>query len=206
MALDQTIKDVSRTLLDLLKANVTNTAIDLLSPKFPGSNRLTLFLYKVLENPDLKNAGNTTLTTTADGKVVEKRKPLTLDLYYLLTAHSGSSNLLEAHTALSRAMRVFYDNGIVQGSLLRTDPPPISGPPVKGLTKDSVLRITLNPISMEDMTRIWSVFPDTPYELSVTYLVTPVEIESSLTEDSAPVVDQFHEHGHLGAELVGAGS
>ena len=204
MALDQTIRDVSRTLLDLLKTNMSDVAMDLLSPRFPGANRLTLFLYKVLENPDLKNAGDTTLTTTPDGKVIEKRKPLTLDLYYLLSAHSRDTNLLEAHTALSRAMRVFYDNGILQGSLLRNDADPIAGTPSRGLTKDSVLRITLNPISMEDMTRIWSVFPDTPYEISVTYLVTPVEIESTRTEDSAPVVDQFHEHGQLGAELAGS--
>jgi hypothetical protein len=93
-------------------------------------------------------------------------------------------------------MRVFYDNGILQGSLLRSDDPST------GLTQDSVLRITLTPISMEDMTRIWSVFPDTPYEISVTYLVTPVAIESARTEQSAPVVDQFHEHGQLGAELA----
>jgi hypothetical protein len=140
------------------------------------------------------------LTTQPNGKLIEKRKPLALDLYYLLTAHSGSSNLLDAHTALSRAMRVFYDNGILTGSLLRSDNPST------GLTRDSVLRLTLNPISMEDMTRIWSVFPDTPFELSVAYLVTPVVIESTLTEDFAPVVDQFHEHGQRGAELAGAGS
>jgi len=196
MARDQTIKDVSRTLLDLLKANLSGVAVDLLSPKHPGSNRLTLFLYKVLENPDLKNAGSPTLTPAADGTLIETLKPLTLDLYYLLTAHSGTANLLEAHTALSRAMRVFYDNGILQGSLLRSDDPST------GLTQDSVLRITLTPISMEDMTRIWSVFPDTPYEISVTYLVTPVAIESARAEQSAPVVDQFHEHGQLGAELA----
>ena len=98
--------------------------------------------------------------------------------------------------ALSRAMRVFYDNGVLQGSLLRSDDPS------KGLTEDSILRLTLNPISMEDMTRIWSVFPDTPYEISVTYLVTPVPIESTSREESAPVVDQFHEYGHRGAELA----
>ena len=193
---DQTIKDVSQTLLDLLKMNLPGVAIDLLSPKHPGANRLTLFLYKVLENPDFKNASSPAVATTADGKLIETRAPLTVDLYYLLTAHSGTSNLLQAHTALSRAMRVFYDNGVLQGSLLRSDDPS------KGLTADATLRLTLNPISMEDMTRIWSVFPDTPYEISVTYLVTPVAIESTGHEESAPVVDQFHEHGHVGAELA----
>ena len=196
--LDQTIKDVSKTLLDLLTTNLPGVAIDLLSPKHPGANRLTLFLYKVLENPEFKNAEHHTLTTTNDGKLIQTRTPLTVDLYYLLTAHSGSSNLMEAHTALSRAMRVFYDHGVLRGSLLRADDPS------KGLKQDSILRLTLNPITMEDMTRIWSVFPDTPYEISVTYLVTPVPIESALKEESAPVVDQFHEHGHRGAELSGA--
>ena len=194
---DQTIKDVSQTLLDLLINNLPGgISVDLLSPKHPGSNRLTLFLYKVLENPDFKNAPPQALTTTSTGKLIETRPPLTLDLYYLLTAHSGTSSLINAHTALSLAMRIFFDHGILQGSLLRSDNPS------KGLTEDSVLRLTLNPISMEDMTRIWSVFPDTPYEISVTYLVTPVAIESSRQEESAPVVDQFHEHGQLGAELT----
>ena len=50
---------------------------------------------------------------------------------------------------------------------------------------------------MEDMTRIWSVFPDTPYEISVTYLVTPVEIELTAPPAIAPVVDQIHDTGHL---------
>ena len=92
-------------------------------------------------------------------------------------------------------MRVFYDNGIIRGSLLRAQDPNT------GLSADSVLRLTLNPITMEDMTRIWSVFPDTPYEISVTYLVTPVAIESARQTETAPVVDQIHEQGQLGAEL-----
>jgi hypothetical protein len=183
-------------MLDLLKTNLPGVSIELLSPKFPGANRLTLFLYKIIENPDLKNAGHPALTTTPNGKLIETRSPLTLDLYYLLTAHSGASSLLEAHTALSRAMRVIYDNGVLQGSLLRSDDPS------KGLTADATLRVTLNPISMEDMTRIWSVFPDTPYEISVVYLVTPVPIESTRVQESAPVVDQYHEHGQREAELV----
>jgi hypothetical protein len=105
---DQTIKDVSKTLLDLLKTSLTDVSTDLLSPKHPGANLLTLFLYKVLENPDFKNASHPALTTTIDGKLIETRSPLTVDLYYLLTAHSGSTSLLSAHAALSRAMRVFF--------------------------------------------------------------------------------------------------
>jgi hypothetical protein len=189
---DQTITDVSRTLLDLLKAELPDVAtkIVLASPKNAGTNLLTLFLYRVLENPFLKNDSRPLLPPDAAGRAVEQQPPLTVDLYYLLTAHPGQPpDLLEAHRALSRAMRVFYDHGLLRGSLLRADAPS------KGLTADSLLRVTLNPISMEDMTRIWSVFPDTPYEISVTYLVTPVAIESAVTLTTAPVVDQIHDQG-----------
>ena len=192
-----TIRDVSQTLLDLLKIDLTDISIALESPKTAGTNQLTLFLYKVVESPELKNAERS-VVTMADGSLVEKRAPLTLDAYYLLTAHA-KPDLLEAHQALSRAMRVFFDHGVLHGSVLRAQ----GGK--KGLTADSVLRITLNPITMEDMTRIWSVFPDTPYELSVTYLVTPVIIESFLEEGVAPVVDREGEFGNAGA-LIGAGA
>jgi hypothetical protein len=191
---DQTIQDVSQTLLDLIKT--TGIDAELSSPKSASPKRLTLFLYKVIENAYLKNAESSTQTTDLNGRVIEQQAPLTVDLYYLLTAHShGANGMFEAHKALSRAMRVLYDNGILRGSLLHTVDA------TTGLTEKSVLRVTLNPITMEDMTRIWSVFPDTPYEISVTYLVTPVEIESARQLGTAPVVDQIHEQGQRGAEL-----
>jgi len=200
MGHDETIKDVSKTLLDLLKTSLGDIVgrIALASPKNPGSNLLTIFLYKVLENPYLKNQDRSLLPPNANGQLTEQSPPLTVDLYYLLTAYSGG-DILEAHRALSRAMRVFYDNGVLRGSQLRSDVPS------KGLTADSILRVTLNPITIEDMTRIWSVFPDTPYEISVTYLVTPVPIESARQLTTAPVVDQIHEQGQLDAALEGVG-
>ena len=55
---DHTIGDVSKTLLDLLRLRLPDISgkIALRSPKDAGANLLTLFLYKVLENPYLKNA------------------------------------------------------------------------------------------------------------------------------------------------------
>lgn len=198
---EQTIGDASRTLLDLLKTNLADIAahIALASPTNAGTNRLTLFLYRVVESPELKNAPRLLRPANGNGGLIERPPPLTLDLYYLLTAYA-LADPLQAHRALSRAMRVFYDNGILHGSLLRADDPST------GLTEDSVLRVTLDPISMEEMSRIWGAFPDTPYEISVTYLVTPVPVESARTAARAPVVDQLHEHGQRDAELGAAGT
>jgi hypothetical protein len=200
----ETIEDVSRTLVDLLKNAITTETptvkVALASPKNPEGNQLTLFLYKLMPNPDLNNADRR-VVPKPDGKLAAERAPLVLDAYYMLTSHaSDSEHLLDAHRALSRAMRVFHDNGVLTGSLLRAHGAGL------GLAADSVLRVTLNPITMEDMTRIWSVFPDTPYEISVTYLVTPVEIESSLEVTGAPVVDQVHNQGQAEPELDTVGS
>jgi hypothetical protein len=193
---DQTIPDVSETLLKLLQATLGAGNVVLGPPK-DAQTLLTLFLYKVVENPYLKNEVGP-VRQGQNGGLIEQEPPLVVDLYYLLTAHAiGQNNPFpNAHRALSRAMRVFYDNGILSGSLIQTSE--------FGLTPDIVLRVTLDPLSMEDMTRIWSVFPDTQYELSVTYLVTPVPIESARTLGSAPVVDQIHDQGHLDAARAGS--
>lgn len=194
---DQTISDVSQTMLNLLTESLDGVKVELRSPKEPDADtHLTLFLYKVIENPFLKNAEEFPQTISVNGALVQNSPPMTVDLYYILTAHAAQLGAIEAHRALSRAMRVFYDHGVLRGSLLRTLDAD------RGLAPDTVLRITLNPISLEDMTKLWSVFPDTPYEVSVTYLVTPVEIQSARTLETAPVVDQRHEQGHIGSEIT----
>lgn len=193
MSRDETLPDVSSTLLRLLNDALTPGTVTLAPPK-NATSRLTLFLYKVLENPYLKNEDRR-IRQAADGSLLEEPPPLFVDLYYLLTAHALTAQPdepIKAQRALSRAMRVLYDNGILAGSAIQTTSTADSG-----LTSADTLRITLNPISMEDMTRIWSVFPDTQYELSVTYLVTPVPIQSARELGSTPVVDQIHEQGHV---------
>ena len=189
MSRDETLPDVSSTLLRLLNDALTPGTVTLAPPK-GATSRLTLFLYKVLESPYLKNEDRR-VTQRPNGQLVEEPPPMFVDLYYLLTAHALTvqpDEPVKAQRALSRAMRVLYDNAILAGSAIQSTSD-------RGLTSGDTLRITLNPISMEDMTRIWSVFPDTQYELSVTYLVTPVPIQSARELGSAPVIDQIHDTG-----------
>ena len=197
MSREETLPDVSSTLLRLLNDALTPGTVTLAPPK-NATSRLTLFLYKVLENPFLKNEERR-VRQDASGRLIEEPPPLFVDLYYLLTAHALTAQPdepIKAQRALSRAMRLLYDNGILAGSSIQSTSD-------LGLTSADTLRITLNPISMEDMTRIWSVFPDTQYELSVTYLVTPVPIQSARELGSAPVVDQIHDQGHLDLPAAG---
>ena len=182
------ISDIEQTLIELLRAdmiiiNIKPEEIQLLSPSDAAGKdvRLALYLYSVIETPSLKNEPMQFL----DSKKT-RRPPLTLDLYFMLTCYPklGEGDFdkrsQEDRQVLGRAMRVFYDNGILKGSLLKG----------KLADSDEELRLSLNPINLEDLTRIWSVFPDTPYRTSVSYLVTPTRVESLHTAGLQRVVSK----------------
>ena len=84
-------------------------------------------------------------------------------------------------------MRIFYDNGILAGSRLQGEL----------AASDQPLRVTLNPISLEDLTRIWSIFPDSGYRSSVCYLVTPARIDSEDVKDTQRVIDKELDHDQI---------
>jgi hypothetical protein len=170
------IADVGETLITLLRDNMSDlvnpNSIVLLSPAEveDQSIRLTLFLYSIMENPHLKNQEMRNISPTELGY-----PPLTLDLYYLLTAYASTQipdrteQTLEQHRILGRAMRIFYDNAILSGTILQGS--------LEGTSEE--LRIVLNPISLDDLTKIWSAFQEVGYRLSVSYLVTPTNIDST---------------------------
>ena len=187
------IADVGDTLISLLKATsgIPADKIELFSPaEVEGQDiRLTLFLYDILETPELKNQNRLLVSPTQS-----RAAPLYLNLYYLLTSHlppgmagGPTAQTLEAHRNLGRAMRVFYDNGILAGTVLRGA---LAG-------TGAELRLTLNPMSVEDMTRVWSLFPESNYRPSVAYLVTPASIDSDRLLDEQRVVERRGDFDHV---------
>ncbi len=171
------------TLLNLLKNNMKDmgdvippleieTSIVLGSPKeVEDTNnnnvRLSLFLYQVVENIHLRNREMQKIDASR-----LNYPPMSLDLYYMLTAHPGTQNqqdmtgsTRQQHRILGRAMQILYDNAIVK---MESSQPDI----------DEELRIILNPLSLDDMTKIWTTFQGTTMRPSVCYLATPVLIDS----------------------------
>jgi hypothetical protein len=178
------VADVGETLITLLRDNMNipnpTASVVLLSPADVEDQniRLTLFLYTVMENPHLKNQEMRDLSPTQLGY-----PPLTLDLYYLLTAHASTRDTdgtLQEHEILGRAMRIFSDNGILSGTTLQGS---LTG-------TDEELRIVLNPMSLDDVNKIWTTFQEVPYRLSVSYLVTPVRIDSTRSISAQRVVSK----------------
>ena len=185
---ETTIADVGITLIRLLEVSMEpKSKITLLSPVDREDENLTIFLYSIIENPYLKNEERQMVNPAQ-----LEYPPLSLDLYYLLTSYSSTGGddterIEGQHEILSRAMRVFYDNGILRGTILQGG---LAG-------TDQELRVTLNPITVEDLTRIWSVFPNQALMPSVSYLVTPARIDSRRSVGGRRVVSKQMDHDHM---------
>jgi hypothetical protein len=181
------IADVGETLIELLRDNmedlISRDSIILFSPGEieDDSTRLSLFLYQVDENDYLRNQEMQPVNSTA-----LQYPPITLDLFYMLTSYPSSQiqdrtdRTFEEHRILGRAIRIFHDNGILRGSVLRGS---LAG-------TDEELRIILTTMNMENITQMWNSFEGKPYRPSVFYQVTPVPIDSTRQRDVNRVIEK----------------
>ncbi|MCP5107166.1 MAG: DUF4255 domain-containing protein [bacterium] len=195
------IANVGETLKTLLWDNIESDArlnpeiiaskneITLASPDKLGAEnatRLSLYLYRVIENPFMKNRemqnGFHPETTTTD-------VPLTLDLFYLITPDTG--DVEKDHILLGKTMQVFYDNGIVSGSVLEGDA-------LKGTAEK--LRIQLYSLPFEEIINLWQSFSEKSFLLSTCYQVTPVSIDAVPREETQRVVEKKDDYNGAAAQ------
>jgi hypothetical protein len=135
---------------------------------------LVLFLYRIVPNPSLRNRERRLPSALGSGVDVFQNS-LPLDLHFLVTVGTtpGSSEetLLRA---LGYAMQA-----------LQLDPD-LTGPAVN----HEAVRVTLEPLSTDDTSRIWALFPTANYRTSIAYIATPVWIDPPApVPAAAPVVD-----------------
>lgn len=180
MAGHTAIADAGETLVDLLREELgglieNDEQVELRSPEGVSDSdevRLTLYLYRVAENGELRNQRRQAVAESPDRL---QPAPLALDLYYLLTAHPSSGSSGETsrtrtqHLMLGRAMQILQDNAILRSTDLFDT----------SLAADRELHLSVYPERMEDVTSIWNTFSDKPYEPSVAYIVGPVLIDST---------------------------
>jgi hypothetical protein len=150
---------------------------------------LTLFLYRVVPNASLRNREHRVPTGKVPQVVDVFQNALPLDLYYLLTVGKktlGASTEIPLG-ALGAAMQA-----------LQADPDLI-GPAVNYET----VRVTLEPLTTEEASRIWALFPTANYRTSVAYLATPVWIDPPQAPPAAaPVTEDQLSAGSKAAEAM----
>ena len=141
-----------------------------------------LFLYRVAINAELRNTPHRIPSPVEGAPPIVHQRALPLDLYFLLTggnAQTGGEADLGL-TVLGYAMQALDDS------------PLLVGLPVQGET----VRLTVDPVSSEEMSRIWTLFPTANYRTSVVYLASPVWIDPVVPRtEGAPVIEEPHRFG-----------
>jgi hypothetical protein len=175
-ALGSVGKSLRNLLMDRMTINPAVT-VTLLAPDETGGNRrVNLFLYRVQEHPQLRNA-DYHLKPGTSGILVAP--PLSLVLSYLMTAHAVTdpdTGNADAHALLGEAMRVFHQHPVVPRDNLEDD--------LEDAREE--LRIVQVPLDSEEVSRVWGTF-DKPFRLSVMYEVSVVQLDqSSDTERPLP--------------------
>lgn len=179
------IRDILSDSAQKLDGNVIvkmSSPSDLKEPS-NDSDVLNLFLYQVTANNICHNLDLPTRNPT--GKLMTKPK-LALDLHYLLTVASKNDEL-KAQLMLSSAMMALQENAIIpKDKIIAAIKAQDKQDNEDFLSESNLadqfesLKITLQSLSIEELTKLWSSFFQTGYRLSVAYNVSVVLLESTI--------------------------
>lgn len=157
--LDSDLSDLEVTTqpLDLARKNVTKA-------------QLNLFLYQTAINGAWRNQDMPRQVRPGETGV----PPLALNLHYLITSYGRGENDNDAlsHRVMGGAMSVLHDHPV-----LGRDEISLATPPNDLGEQFERLRITMLPMALEEMSKLWMVF-QTQYRISAAYEVTVLLIDS----------------------------
>jgi hypothetical protein len=181
-ALSQVVRSAVRT--DVSGADVTTLRPDWTGGTIPGT-RVNLFLYQVTPNAAWRNTDLP--TRNGDGNLVQRPRAA-LDLHYLLTFY-GDEGQLEPQRLLGSAVRALHTAAILTRQTIHdtiTNVAFSSFLAGSDLANDvELVKFTPIPLSLEELSKLWSVFFQTQYTLSVAYQGTVVLIEPTEAPRSA---------------------
>jgi Pvc16 N-terminal domain len=155
----------------------------------PGANgnaqpppSVNLFLYQVTPNAAWRNDD---LPTRRPGGRLVHRPQAALDLHYLLSFY-GDDKVFEPQRLLGRVTSTLHGSPILTRAMV-TDA--LNDPDTNPDLADADLaeavetvRVTPTILSLEELSRLWSIFFQTPYALSVAYQASVVLVEDDSNE------------------------
>src|SRR5579871_1099889 len=140
-----------------------------------GLECVSLWLYRVVRDEQTLNTPPLRVTPT-----LTRQPPLPMRLHYLVTPLTAAQTVHGSGTeqvVLGKVLQLFHDKPRLSGSDLKD-----------GLVgTDYELNVRLETMSLEEITRVWEGLEGS-YQLSVSYEVSVVDIESAVApERVAPV-------------------
>lgn len=204
----QVIFRVSSALARLIRSHIGELAADSAvvfdSPADIDSyddNRLSLFLYRIDQNPWLRNLPPTlTRRPAGDGRpaaLTSVAAPLVVDLIYMMVPY-GKSSELELVLG-DKLVRLFHDIAALDG--------PWSDPLLRA-TGNASIDIVPEAESFHVLRDVWAGFPGKSYRLTKLYRLSPVRLPSGIST-TADMVERADgdfapppaDHGPVGGEL-----
>lgn len=145
---------------------------------------ISVWLYRVMRDDQRLNSPAVRVSETQ-----VRRTPLPVRLHYLITPIVNSTETVYGpeleQIFLGKVLEVFYDHPNQRGSALQGD---FTGTSIE-------FYIRLESLNLEEITRVWDAL-ERSYQLSVSYEVTVIEIESALRPRiETPVREVLVEHG-----------
>jgi hypothetical protein len=142
---------------------------------------VVVFLYQVTPNAAWRNAA---LPTRRSGDALLTVRPrAALDLHYLMIFY-GDENELEPQRLLGSVIRTLHARSVLTRQLIRDT---VTNPTTPFLATSNLaeevelVKFTPVVMSLEELSKLWSVFFETPYALSVAYQGTVVLIDADET-------------------------
>jgi hypothetical protein len=171
------IADLTAAIRNRIEAAVGASTVHIgppVSADLGASQSITLFLFHVEPNRELRNAEHLVEPPGgAPDDLLALSESLPLDLRYVISVFRRPPNA--AYPAELRLL-----GQLVQALAAE---PTFTDPVLSGQT----VRVTPEPYPMEEMSRVWGLFPTTPYQTSIVYTASPVFITYATPAAAAPV-------------------
>lgn len=211
---------LQRTIQDAVNADVSGAKVTAVRPNgTPGGTPaagVNIFLYGVAPNGNLRNAD---LPGRAGDGSLLRRPRAALDLHYLFSFY-GDEAKLEPQRLLGSVVRTLHAHPILTRQLIRDtiDDAAFAFLASSDLAEEhELVRITPLGLSLEELSKLWSVFFQVPYALSIAFQASVVLIESTerprvslpVRETSvavlpfrAPTIDRVYSHLGKGLPIL----
>jgi hypothetical protein len=173
---------LQRQLHSVIAADVSGAKATAVRPDSPGHGvpdvGVNIFLYEIAPNAGLRNADLP--THSSNGQAVQ-RPVAALDLHYLISFY-GKDNDLGAQRVLGSVIRHLHSHPLLTRKMIQ-DTVINTSFLAKSNLADAIDFVRFSPLSLslEELSKLWSIFFQTPYSLSAAYRASVVFIEEELT-------------------------
>lgn len=182
-----------RLVLDAVQSDVPGAQVTTLRPAEPGaasgivSPGVNLFLYQVTPIGPLRNEA---LPARRSSGAVAQRPVVALELHYLVSFYGNEADYESQRLLGSAVARIAAEPVLTRTRIQATLADPLNPFLASSNLGDQVDSIKLTPISLslDELSRVWSVLLQTRYTLSVVWRASAILVEPNLRAVIAPPV------------------